>query len=83
MSRLVCPTCRGTGVLSPDISEVTQLVRRLENGTREVYRAENGRIFVTYGGGHVSEETLQEAVSRGLIRLRWPDCPDYWELTKR
>ncbi|MGC1885683.1 MAG: hypothetical protein WA709_06235 [Stellaceae bacterium] len=36
-----------------------------------------GEYFVTYGGGTVARSAIDEAVRRGLIRLKY-DCGGYW-----
>jgi hypothetical protein len=39
-----------------------------------------GRFYVTFGGGKVSREAVDEALARGLIRLKY-DSDGYWCLS--
>jgi hypothetical protein len=52
--------------------------------TRDVYEGADptgkkgsGEYFVTFGGGEVTRAAIDDALERGLIRLKY-DCDGYW-----
>ncbi len=45
------------------------------NPHREVYRARDGGWFVTYGGGEVAADAVQELVRAGLVHSVYSNCP--------
>ena len=70
-----CPTCgqeRGRVVLG-----TFALLDILTNGTphREVYRAQGGGWFVTYGGGEAAANAVAELVRLGKINSVYSNCP--------
>lgn len=58
--------------------EAERLLELLKNGQphREVYRAQGGGWFVTYGGGETSEKAVRELVGLGLINSVYSTCAD-------
>jgi len=57
--------------------------RYSRGSTRDVYegyregKIPTGRFYVTYQGGQVTRSAVEDAVRRGLIRLKY-DCDGYW-----
>jgi hypothetical protein len=58
--------------------DAEQLLDMLTNARphREVYRAQDGGWFVTYGGGEVLEATVQQLVTDRRIVSVYSDCPN-------
>lgn len=69
-----CPTC---GQPVPSIRNSAWLIEILTHGEphREVYRAQDGSWYVTYGGGSVSADVVRELVQQGVIASVYSDCP--------
>ena len=71
-----CKTC---GQLLPQKGlNAHELVCLLKAGAphREVYRAQGGGWFVSYGGGAVSPEVVHELISSGEIHPVYSNCPN-------
>jgi hypothetical protein len=43
---------------------------------REVYRAQNGEWFVTYGGNQTTYDAVKQLLERGEIASVYSNCPD-------
>jgi hypothetical protein len=77
----ICPTC---GQRLPDlIRTADQLVTAMRDPTRDVYegyarRKPTGRFYISYGGGEATRAAVEEALRRGLIRLKYDDVDGYW-----
>jgi len=49
---------------------------------RQVYAAQDGSYFITYGGAEVGRATVKEAVAAGRLVREYPEAPnvDCWRL---
>jgi hypothetical protein len=52
-------------------------VRDVYEGADPTGEKGSGEYFITYGGGEVARAAIDEAVERGLIRLKY-DIDGYW-----
>lgn len=70
--------CTKCGQLIPNSRNADWLLDILTNGQphREVYRAQDGGWFVTYGGGEVSPSAVHALISRGAIVSVYSNCPN-------
>lgn len=69
--------CTKCGQLIPDHRDADWLLDILTTGVphREVYRAQDGGWFVTYGGGEVSGDAVRALWDRGAIVSVYSNCP--------
>ncbi len=88
----ICPTCGQPLPQQPQlIGTADELVAALRiplspsdkgeiprEPARNVYEGSTGGFYVTYEGGEVRREALDEALRRGLIRLKYDDCGGCW-----
>ena len=74
-----CPTC-GQPLPPSQQRDAAWLLDLLTNGTphREVFKSRDDarQWYVTYGGGPVSAEVVQELVKAGSIRSVYSNCPN-------
>ena len=62
--------------------DADKLLHLLRHGTpkREVYKGRDGRWYVTYGGGPITEATVRSLVARKLIQRTYADYADSFQV---
>jgi hypothetical protein len=71
-----CPTCGQP--IADTSAEAARLLARLSHDSphREVYRAQDGRWYLTYGGGPFSDGAVTLLRERGQIQSVYSSLPD-------
>lgn len=53
--------------------------RKARAAERDMYKGQDGRWYVTYGGGEVDAETAREAIAKGALARKYPPSNDCWK----
>lgn len=77
---MICPTCHGTGIVKAT-EDIAPLVRAMSGGM-DLYRGQDGCLYLTSGGGIVSEDVASAAIKQGAIHRKWDGSVEYWEVVK-
>lgn len=65
----------------PDTGLIDRMmVHGADGKPQDVYRAQDGGYFLTYGGGQVSRPEIDQALEDGLIEPAYPGSSDWWRL---